>query len=216
MAAEIEPVLAGARRGVAEDRRAVVVIAAWVARALAAGEGARLLAIGDAAGDDRPLVKAAFSRGEERSLPPRARLPDASLAVHADVSGLHPRRWQGQSEDDWRAWCGQLALYPGVLAFVTRRLREPALVHHDPAFIGRLLDTRWIRPSDVVRIASRRPTSPAIVLAIATRDRWFEEVPVRAAIAANPYTPGVLARVLGASSGVRDRGEARRCQAPHA
>jgi hypothetical protein len=72
--------------------------------------------------------------------------------------------------------------------------------HHDPRFIARMLDRRWLSRRDVVEIAARRPTVPAIVLAVATRDRWLREAGVRAAILENPFTPAPLAGVLAAGT----------------
>ena len=69
-------------------------------------------------------------------------------------------------------------------------------MHHDPIFVGRLLDQRWITARDVVTVAARRPATPSIVLAVAVRDRWFCMAEVREAIAENPYTPAPLAQVL--------------------
>ena len=62
-------------------------------------------------------------------------------------------------------------------------------MHHDPVFMARLLDTRWLRPKDVVVIASRRPSTQTLLLAVATRDRWLSDIRVQEALAANPFTP---------------------------
>lgn len=72
----------------------------------------------------------------------------------------------------------------------------PLRMHHRPRVIEKLLDQRWLRLRDVVLIAARRPTVPALSWAVATRDRWFFQAPVREALAQNPFTPTSLVLAL--------------------
>jgi hypothetical protein len=196
-ARELEPLLQRAAAGGQTARRSTVAVASWVAHALSAGEAARLLAVGAAADPEHePLVHAAFHDGAPRAaLPPRARLAEVGIARYANISGVPSRPYEGQSVESWRQLCIWMAM-PRPCAFVMRPWGERTRMHHDPVFIGRLLDQRWISLRDVVVVAARRPTTPAILLAVATRDRWFCTRPVREAIAENPSTPAPLARVL--------------------
>lgn len=73
---------------------------------------------------------------------------------------------------------------------------EPLRMHHRPRVIEKLLDQRWLRLRDVVLIAARRPTVPALAWAIASRDRWFFQAPVREALAQNPFSPTSLVLAL--------------------
>jgi hypothetical protein len=73
---------------------------------------------------------------------------------------------------------------------------EPLRMHHRPRVIEKLLDQRWLRLRDVVLIAARRPTVPALAWAVASRDRWFFQAPVREALAQNPFSPTSLVLAL--------------------
>ncbi len=73
---------------------------------------------------------------------------------------------------------------------------EPLRMHHRPRVVEKLLDQRWLRLRDVVLIAARRPTVPALAWAIASRDRWFFQAPVREALAQNPFSPTSLVLAL--------------------
>ncbi len=68
--------------------------------------------------------------------------------------------------------------------------------HPDPRFLARVLRTRWLRLQDVLAAASRRPSTPAVTITIATDDRWFVNTRVRCALAENPFTPSWLSTAL--------------------
>ncbi len=197
-AEELEPLLARATAGHARERGAMVAVASFVAGACAGGEASRLHALGAAAAEaSLPFTRALFAEGEARAaLAPRGRLAEVGIAVFADISGLPWPRSPWQSAEEWRemrVWFAQrTGVPPRTLLSRVERMRA----HHDPIFIARLLDQRWLSERDVVRVAARRPTVPAIVLAVATRDRWFRFASVRRAIAQNPYAPPLLARAL--------------------
>ena len=72
----------------------------------------------------------------------------------------------------------------------------PLRMHHRPRVIEKLLDQRWLRLRDVVLIAARRPTVPVLSWAVATRDRWFFQAPVREALAQIPFSPTSLVLAL--------------------
>ena len=196
LAAELEPLFAGAASGLARERAAISPLGSWVAHTLAAGRASSLIAVG-AARSELPFVRAVFRADDARAyLPRKGRLPEGTIPVYANISGRHPRRYPGQSTEDWQQLCAMLDSHPGHRAWVTRGLRAYAPKHHDPVFIARLLDQSWLGVGHVLEVASRRPSVPALALAIATRDRWLSQLAVRDALADNPYTPGMLARVL--------------------
>jgi hypothetical protein len=196
-ARELEPVLERAALGAALERDAILPLASWVAHTLAAGEQGRVVAIGAAADPEKePRVRVTFGQADARAkLLPRGRLADVGIPVFADLLGVTPRM-EGEPEAEWRSRTAWIRNSPGVQSWRMQRLGPRLRMHHEPIFIRRLLDQRWISTREVVMIAARRPTVPAIVLANATRDRWLCCAPERQAIAENPYTPGPLARVL--------------------
>ena len=59
-----------------------------------------------------------------------------------------------------------------------------------------LLDNPRITERDVVKIAARRPTQPAIIDLVAKHPKWSGRYKVRKAIVCNPKTPYALARPL--------------------
>ena len=197
-AAELDPLLAGAAAGAPRDRRAMLVVGSHVAHVCARGEAPRLLEIGAAAARaGLPLSHALFEGAPPRaSLAPGARLAEVGTAVFACVSGIPGRRFPDQSEEEWRTLCAWLRGSPGAQARMVQQRSQRWREHHDPIFIGRVLDQGWMTLGDVVFIAARRPTVPAIVFAVATRDRWYRNMAVRSALAQNPYTPPLLARAL--------------------
>lgn len=216
LAQELEPLVTRAAAGNESERGAMVVVASWIAHACGRGELAPLLAIGAAAAEaGLPRTAALFGDGEARAtLAKGGRLADVGVAVFANLSGFPLRPYPGQSAEEWReqrAW-----LSKGLGGRLRTMLPRTARVrlHHDPVFIGRLLDQPWLSMSDVVVIAVRRPTVPAIVLAVATRDRWFRYATVRAAIRQNPYTPPLLARALGVLARELPRATPPRSAAP--
>ena len=71
--------------------------------------------------------------------------------------------------------------------------------HHSPFAIGRLLDDPLLRDEDVVTVAARRPTTPAIVRELTSRLRWMQVPSVRAALVANPFTPSRVSLILAAT-----------------
>lgn len=65
-----------------------------------------------------------------------------------------------------------------------------------PDVVAVLLRNPHVTESDVLRLATRRPTLPESLAAIAASDRWRPRVALRRALALNPYTPLPLAARL--------------------
>ncbi len=75
------------------------------------------------------------------------------------------------------------------------RVIERAYRHDDSRFRARLLGRTWLVERDVVHMASLRPSTEAMLLAIALSDRWFFHEAVRDALCNNPFPrPGSWAR----------------------
>ena len=101
-----------------------------------------------------------------RALGAEARLPEARLPMDRDVT-LGERR----------------ALASGP----RRRLLERLLMDPDPLVIEKLLDNPALRARDVIVIASRRPTTPALIACITRHTGWMQNHQIREAAARNPY-----------------------------
>lgn len=63
----------------------------------------------------------------------------------------------------------------------------------DPGVIRNLLDHPRLTEPEVVRMAARRPGRPEVLREIFKSPRWSVRVPVRKALANNPYTPTEIA-----------------------
>jgi hypothetical protein len=72
-------------------------------------------------------------------------------------------------------------------AAVARQVSRRA-AHTSPIAIQKLLRDPGCTERDAVRIAARRPVTPAILDEI-IRSKWIERIDVRTALAANPFTP---------------------------
>lgn len=59
----------------------------------------------------------------------------------------------------------------------------------DPIVIGNILNNPRITENEVVKMASKRPNSPKILMLISTHKRWGVRYIVRKALVQNPYTP---------------------------
>lgn len=86
-------------------------------------------------------------------------------------------------------------MHPASVRSAVTRLGQ----HHSPFTVGRLLDDPSVREADVIAVAARRPTTPAIVRSITSRSRWIRLPNVRAALLANPCTPTRVALLLAAT-----------------
>ena len=59
----------------------------------------------------------------------------------------------------------------------------------DPVVISNLLDNPRLTERDVLKIASKRPNSAAILKLVAVHRVWSKRQAVKRAVAMNPYTP---------------------------
>ena len=69
----------------------------------------------------------------------------------------------------------------------------------DPIVIANLLNNPRTTVADVIRIAAARPVATAVLVEISKSARWSSRIPVRKALARNPYCPVEIATGLVAS-----------------
>lgn len=115
-----------------------------------------------------------------RALPRHGRLPEPLRPARA-VHALSSRAWPHAARGMWRVH--------------TATTREALLRDPRAAVVGALLDVEGVDLSDVLRLASRRPSTAEIVRTIAA-SRWLGQLPVREALVRNPFTETWLALVL--------------------
>lgn len=195
----LEALLLRASTGHHDGREACVALASWAAHGIASDGRSPLAAVGEAAARaGLPLGTALFVESPPRAaLARRGRLAEASIGRFSSLSFVSLRRDPEMPVDEWyrhMAWLRSFHAHrwSGLGLTVLERFR----MHHDPTFIGRLLDAPWLRSRDVVVIASRRPTTPALSLAVATRDKWLSHPRVQEALVKNPFTPTPIAASL--------------------
>ena len=141
-------------------------------------------------------------------------IPYALRGSHSPSAALLPKL---ETADEWQSWFARLqdeAVNGPRAAHAWRSLHPPSIRravtrlgrHHSAFTIGRLLDDPAVRERDAIAIASRRPTTPAIVRELTSRPRWIQLANVRAALVANPCTPTRVALLLAATCWPRLRG----------
>jgi hypothetical protein len=121
--------------------------------------------------------------GAPRSLARLGRLPEPLLparAVHALPQ--HP----SFTRAGWRQRTAPIR---------ERLLRDPRA-----EVIARVLEIEGTSLGDVLRLASRRPSTPAIARTVAA-SRWLSERSVREALVRNPFTEQWLARAIAVTIG---------------
>jgi len=203
LASELEGVFEHAASGDGRSRDATIAVASWVAWLLDGGSSARLEAVHAVAVElGHPLTSSIFApRPAPLALARLGRLPEVCVPARSGLSATmvhvcYEQVFDGDEPTDANFVAHRVALRPTLdqrrRALLDQRHRE----HPDPIFIRRLLDQPWLRPEDVVVIAARRPTTPPITLAVATRDRWLRNAHVQYALAVNPFTPAQLAAAL--------------------
>jgi hypothetical protein len=190
----VELLATRAAAGDARVRMAIIALASAIVERRRAGDVATLTAIAVAAEEaGHAMARSLFSDdAAPRRLCKNARLPEVGL----NREGYFPTRMPTERHDWYESDTAGFQRIASIgYAYLGNDLRllETMLLHPDEAFIARLLRTRWIRQRDVLRVAARRPSTAAIAMAVAANDRWFCDPRVRAALAANPFTPSWLA-----------------------
>ncbi|MEZ4464359.1 MAG: hypothetical protein R3F60_07110 [bacterium] len=110
--------------------------------------------------------------------PPPARQPGPEVNQRAP---LDPEREVTLGER--RAWARR----------PDRTTLERLLADTDPGVVRNLLANPRLTEADVVRLASRRPTTAAVLLEVFQHPRWGRRLQVLEALIFNPYTPIDLA-----------------------
>ncbi|MBL8716900.1 MAG: hypothetical protein JNL79_12940 [Myxococcales bacterium] len=135
--------------------------------------------------DRRSLVAASLvlrTDGAYRNLRPRGKLSEPTAAS----SNLVTLAWKAAPRDLYTRQ-GQLIR--------NAPLRERLLRDPRPEVVAALLEIDTTTVADALRVAARRPSSPALARAVAA-SRWLGQLPVREALVRNPFTETWLSLVL--------------------
>ncbi|MFH1807240.1 MAG: hypothetical protein ABIJ09_00745 [Pseudomonadota bacterium] len=194
-------------RALSEFTQRTAVLSEWMDRLGAERVvrvlGAALYAIGEGQGDARIAVDVfhAVMVGEQLSYEHRARLYEEAVtqgrigvqrlvlappAQEIDTQGHDPKgslAAKGQPLG-MRTWLARRA---------GRDLIDRLLLDPDASVVANLLLNPMLTESDVLRIASRRPNRPDVLLELSQAPRWNRRYALRRALVFNPYTPVDLA-----------------------
>lgn len=121
--------------------------------------------------------------------------PHLSVRPHGRLSDPSINEWWSIILDRRERRWGYALPSPRSVLQGTGRLGR-LLMHPEPHVVRRILAARATQLSDVLVIASRRPSSPAIVAEVCASLRWMGHVEVREAIASNPFAPTGVALAL--------------------
>lgn len=88
-----------------------------------------------------------------------------------------------------------------------RRTIERLLFDPNPRVVARLLNNPKLTEADVLRIASRRPTLPAVLEEVFAHTRWGQRAGIIEALILNPHTP---LRIAAGLVGLLDGQQAKR------
>ncbi len=136
--------------------------------------------------DPRALEELALARGRALAAP----------LFRTDSPRASPRREPSAGAFAYRR-LRLPAVFPASRGRVaTATIRERVLVDPRPEVVARALAEAPLELRDVLRIASRRPAPPGVLVAVARDARWIRRHEVREALVANPFTPTWLALVL--------------------
>lgn len=163
--AELDTLVASIARGNAEDGYLACALVLARDPALAARLHALAISRG-ASWAALVLADAPASRG----LLLGARLPDA--LAHAETVRVAP-----DSRMPWDHFRFR------------QRVQRYVVAHPSPLVAQRLLASPTALLIDVVRVASRRPTTPELLRVVATSARWIARLEVRDALVKNPFAP---------------------------
>ncbi len=216
-AAALEHVVVGAREGGPAHADVLLASALWLI-----GEGAEVLGALRTASERSGHVLLAAMLGADaahaagdlsahKTMSPHGRLPDVGLlstvGVRLEAHYVEPELL-ARDGDPWddgpparqpfasgRGLARWTVTFRPEHAFVRRQV-ERLVQHPDPGAIARLLRHRATKLGDVVRVAARRPMTPELARAITDHHLWMSHLPVRVALASNPFTPTRTALLL--------------------
>jgi len=154
--------------GEQESIDAMMAVALWLIRSSADDHYGTLQSLFETAyHEDREAVLYLLrDPPPQRSLGAGARLPEVRLPMSREVT-LGERRSFARSSN--RAMLERLIMDPNELV------------------IAMLLNNPHLQPSDVLTMASRRPTRPELLREVARHERWVRELEVREALVMNPF-----------------------------
>ncbi len=162
-------------------REAASSLAAWMIRARREGVAEPLERIRRGAeAQGLPLISALFAEAPaHRRLAPGGRLPSIGVGARQPMATLVAPPWRegALKSPEQRRW------------LIVSRLLGRLVRHPDAVFVQSLLRQPWLKTEDVVAIAARRPSTPAIAFEVAACPRWSQRLAVREALVHNPYTP---------------------------
>jgi len=124
-----------------------------------------------------------------RSLGEETDLPEVRLPIDRDDITVGERRMLARKQD---------------ADILDRLLFDP-----EPLVIENLLGNPDLTSSQVLKIASRRPTTPEILEKVVRDHRWFGRAPVRRALVLNPYNDTGISLTLLPTVGIRTLREVR-------
>jgi len=187
----IDQILQASRRGRAAGAASALALAAWLIE----------LRRPPQVREDKPEPRGlpASSRiGELRDAATQAALP-ATAAILCDAPAERRLSRLGRLPEALAPSRASIETPVGAdqrykEGFMRIRLRpdDRLLTHPSPIMARRLLATRWLSVREVLRMASRRPSSAAIAFEIASSDRWIGHQRVREALVQNPFTPTAI------------------------
>lgn len=174
----LDQLIRGALWGHTAHMDAYMAAALWlIERGLADDYGLMSRLFEAAHGEGREAVKYLLREAPpHRAMVEGGKLPEVRLPMERPVT-LGERR--------------QLALG------ANRRMMERLLLDPHPMVIQRVLQNPGMRPLDVLVVASRRPTTPELLVEVVRHPGWLRGHEVREALAMNPYNvTGVALRLL--------------------
>jgi len=176
----IDQMIRGTLWGRERDQQAILALSRWLIRArLGERDYDRIESLYRAAHEhDLEIVTSIFPNPPpHQELPDEGDLREARLPVDRDEVTVGERRSIARGSD--------------------RDYLQRLLLDTNPMVIANLLENPAINQSDVLKIASRRPTKTELLREVVLSDRWLARSKVRRALAFNPYNDtGISLRLL--------------------
>jgi hypothetical protein len=140
----------------------------------------------------RDIYAAASEQGNDeimrllRSVPPQEELEEPERLLSRELAELPLGRRRSLAKGTHPHWLEQLA-------------RDC-----DPVVIANLLNNSRTVEADVLRIAATRPVAASTLIEISKSARWSARIPIRKALARNPYCPAEIATGIVTSLPLED------------